>query len=96
MTGFVLSPAAQADVEEIWDYTAENWGVDQAESYTQDIRDLCRDLSAGQRSSRPADIREGYRKAAVGSHMLYFKTEDTGRIVVMRILHQRMDAGRHL
>jgi len=96
MTGFVLSPAAQADVDEIWDYTAENWGVDQAESYTRDIGDTCKELAAGSRSSRPVDIREGYRKAFVGSHVLFFKTEDAGRIVVMRVLHQKMDAELHL
>lgn len=96
MTGFVLSPAAQLDVDEIWDYTAEHWSVDQADRYTRDIRDACRELAAGSRISRAVDIREGYRKSAVGSHVLFYKTDDTGRIVVMRILHQRMDAGRHL
>ena len=28
-----LTPRAQADLEEIWDYTAARWGPDQAESY---------------------------------------------------------------
>ena len=96
MTGYILSPAAQADVDGIWDYTAEKWGVDQAESYTQDIGDACRELAVGSRSSRPVDIRSGYRKALVGLHVLFFKTEDTGRIVIMRVLHQSMDAGRHM
>ena len=27
---FVLSPAAQADLTDIWDYTVETWGVEQA------------------------------------------------------------------
>jgi plasmid stabilization system protein ParE len=31
--GYILSPRAQRDMVEIWDYTAENWGDDQAESY---------------------------------------------------------------
>lgn len=96
MTSFVLSPAAQADVDGIWDYTAENWGVDQAESYIADIRDTCQELATGSRSSYPVDIRDGYRKALVGKHVLFFKAEDTGRITIMRILHQKMDVGRHL
>jgi hypothetical protein len=38
MTGhFVLSPRAQADLDDIWDYTADRWGLDQAETYTRDI-----------------------------------------------------------
>ncbi|MGH8241105.1 MAG: type II toxin-antitoxin system RelE/ParE family toxin, partial [Steroidobacteraceae bacterium] len=33
MTGrFVLTPRARADLDEIWDYTAERWGLDQAET----------------------------------------------------------------
>ena len=95
MTGFVLSPAAQADVENIWDYTAENWGVDQAESYTRDIRNTCERLAAGERGRR-VDIRDDYRKFPVGSHMLYFKIDGPQRIGVMRISHQSMDAERHL
>ena len=38
MTGrFVLSPRAESDLDEIWDYTAERWGLDQTETYTRDI-----------------------------------------------------------
>ena len=39
MAGYALSPAAQADLSEIWDYTAEHWGEAQAERYTRRIRD---------------------------------------------------------
>lgn len=92
MTEFVLSPAAQADADGIWDYTAKHWGVDQAESYTADIGDTCRELAAGSRSSYAVDVRDGYRKAFVGKHVVFFKTDGSGRITIMRILHQRMDA----
>lgn len=96
MTGFILTPAAQADIDEIWTYTAERWGEDQAESYLLGIRDACVELAAGKRTSRPVDIRDGYRKAFVGSHVLYFRGRDSAGIVVVRILHKRMDAARHL
>jgi toxin ParE1/3/4 len=37
MTGrYVLSPRAQTDLGDIWDYTADRWGLDQAETYTRD------------------------------------------------------------
>lgn len=96
MKGYILSPAAQADVDEIWDYTAAQWSLAQAEHYIGDIRDACRELAAGRRTSLPVDVREGYRKLAVGSHVLFFKTTDVGGIVIMRILHKKMDAARHL
>ena len=97
MAGFVLSPAAQADIADIWDYTVEKWGLEQAERYVLGIRDACRELAEGTRVSRPADdIRPGYRKAAAGSHVLFFRVTDAGLLDVVRILHQRMDIGRHL
>jgi len=27
MTRYILSPAARADLDEIWEYSAENWGT---------------------------------------------------------------------
>ncbi|MFT8247176.1 type II toxin-antitoxin system RelE/ParE family toxin [Roseomonas sp. BN140053] len=97
MTRFILSPAAQADIEGIWDYTAERWDQAQAEHYVLAIRDACHELAAGTRRSRPADeIRAGYRKAAVGSHVLFFRIMDDGRLDIVRVLHQRMDVSSHL
>jgi toxin ParE1/3/4 len=97
MNGFVLSPAAQADIASIWDYTAERWGDEQAERYVLAIRDACQQLAAGTKTSRPADdIRAGYRKAAVGSHVLFFRFMDTGTLNIVRVLHQRMDLPEHL
>jgi toxin ParE1/3/4 len=97
MTGYVLSPAAQADIERIWDYTVERWGLAQAERYARAIHVACQELAAGTRSSQAADdIRPGYRKASEGSHVLFFRRLDTGSLNIVRILHQRMDMTRHL
>lgn len=41
------------------------------------------------------EIREGYRSYAVGSHVVFYVARSS-RIDVIRILHQRMDVGRHL
>ncbi len=96
MSGYLLSPAAQADLSDIWDYTAHNWGVTQAERYILGIREACEALADGRRKGRSADdIRPGYRKLPVGSHVLFFRITSDGEIDVVRILHQRMDvAGR--
>lgn len=97
MTSYVLSPAARDDLEQIWDCTAERWGQDQAERYVLAIRDTCQELAANKRQSRPAgDIRAGYRKAQVGSPILFFRRTDGGPLVVVHILHQRMNMLRHL
>ena len=40
-------------------------------------------------------IRAGYRRWRVERHMVYFWNTDYG-IAVVRVLHERMDAPRHL
>ncbi len=95
MSRVVYSPAAIADIDRIWDYTAENWGVEQADRYTDDIRDVCNELAAGNKRGRPVDIRDGYLKYAVGRHLIFFVRAVDG-ITVMRVLHQQMDTERRL
>ncbi|WP_068635080.1 type II toxin-antitoxin system RelE/ParE family toxin [Thauera butanivorans] len=97
MSGYRLSRKAVADLSGIWDYTAEHWGVEQAERYIGNIRDACKALaSRRQRGQDASHIRHGYRKQLTGAHVLFFRTLDDGCIDVVRILHQRMDAGQHL
>ena len=96
MAGYALSPAAQADLSEIWDYTARHRGEAQAERYTRDIQATCEGLSDGTLVGLSAeDIRPGYRKIGVGSHVVYFR-ERPGALDIVRILHCRMDVARHL
>lgn len=96
MKSFALSPAARSDVDEIWNYTAARWGVAQAERYIGEIRDACFDLAAGRRVSQRVALREGFRKVGVGSHILFFKTNDAGDIAIVRILHKSMDVDSRL
>ena len=96
MSGFVLSPRAQADLDEIWDYTAARWNDAQAESYIRDIWQAIKTVATdSRRGSICDDVRAGYRKFQVGSHVLFFREIDNG-IDIVRILHSRMDFGRHL
>ena len=91
-----LSPAAEADVNEIWDYSEERWGGPQAARYVRDIDATCTGIAEGRIHSLSAEaIRPGYRKAACGSHMIYFR-QDGDDIEVVRILHHSMDVDRHL
>lgn len=90
-----LSPLAEADLEEIWLYTYRNWSLEQADRYHNDIVAAFVDLAAGRTEGRPVDIRQGYRKQAVGAHVIFYRPSGTG-IEVIRILHKRMDVNRHL
>jgi toxin ParE1/3/4 len=96
VTGFILSPRAQGDLDAIWNYTAERWSENQAERYIRDIWQAIQDVTNNPTRARACDnIRSGYRRYAVGSHVLYFRLVG-GQIDIVRILHQRMDFDRHL
>lgn len=96
MPGFRLSPAAQADLEKIFDYTARQWGLEQAVDYTQLLANACATFAeAPARAQDCGHVRPGYRRGAAGQHLIYFRVEDDG-IAVIRILHARMDTPRHL
>ena len=91
-----LTPAALRDIEDIWRYTAQRWGAAQAERYI-DRLNACFDALAQALLSAPAceHIRAGYRRQPVESHVVYFRAEQSS-VTVVRILHERMDAPRHL
>ncbi|PYE13208.1 type II toxin-antitoxin system RelE/ParE family toxin [Paraburkholderia silvatlantica] len=91
MRAYVLSPAAERDLDDIWDYTVGRWGEAQAERYILSIESSVAGLVEGtQPSLSAADVREGYRKARVGMHVVFFR-ESPSLIDVVRILHQQMD-----
>jgi toxin ParE1/3/4 len=96
MTRYRLSSRAQTDLAEIWDYTAERWGAEQAAAYIRQIETSVEAAATEPKSGAPCDhIRAGYRKLRSGSHVLFYRIGEDG-IEVMRILHQRMDFGHHL
>jgi toxin ParE1/3/4 len=96
MTRVILTPRAQKDLSDIWDYTTENWGIRQAELYIREIQAAIETLAAHPGLGKPCDhIRKGYCKHPARSHIIFYrKAEDA--INVVRILHGRMDFERHL
>ena len=92
---YCLSPLAEADLEDIWRYADENWSVRQAETYHAEIVEAFEGLASGLKIGRRADIREGYFKHVVGSHVIYYLLLDA-EIAIIRIVHRRMDVSRHL
>ncbi|MBO9559435.1 MAG: type II toxin-antitoxin system RelE/ParE family toxin [Caulobacter sp.] len=96
MKRYGLSPGAQRDMADIWLYSAQNWGVDRADAYIRALTDamtlLVEDPSLGVSCE---NIRTGYRKRLSGSHAIFYR-QGRDAIVIMRVLHQNMDAVRNL
>ena len=91
-----LSPRAQGDLDEIWTYTVKRWGTDQAKFYIRQIGPNIETVAAQPTIGRACpEVRAGYYKYPSGAHFLSYRLIDGG-IDVVRILHERMDFGRHL
>lgn len=93
--GLRFSPMAEADLGDIWVYTFEHWSKKQADTYCGDINKTCKDLASGKKQGRPSGVLPEHKKYSCGSHVIYY-TESAQHCNIVRILHQRQDAVRHL
>ncbi len=86
-----FTPKAKRDIEEIWGYSFERFGFEKAEAYLRELQRAAETVAEDPRRGLACDnIRSGYRKFPVGSHIVFFRASES-RIVIVRILHQRMD-----
>lgn len=91
-----VRPKAQADVDEIWTYTASEWDTDQADEYIQTIRTGLRRVALHPMLGTDASLLAPHlRRIRSGSHLIYY-LHSHEMIDAVRILHQRMDPAAHL
>ena len=96
MSTYRLTPDPQRDLSSIWDYKREQWDANQAETYVLEIRNAIERIAdLPDRGQAVDEIRAGYRRSAIGRHLVHFIARRDG-VDVIRILHQRMDPTRHL
>jgi plasmid stabilization system protein ParE len=87
----LLEPASLR-IDEIYQFTAEQWGDEQADSYVTGLFAAIRGLGDGRTTSRPVPAAYGvqgfffrYRR-----HFVYWRRLEDGEIGVVSILHERM------
>ena len=91
-----LTEIARADLKSIRRYSQRTWGPDRTGQYMAALRDTMKGLLAGTVGSRNRDdLRPGLQMATSGRHHVFFES-DQSRILVVRVLHDRMDYQRHL
>ena len=84
-----LTEAATRDLDAIFDYGADHWGIEQAAAYVASFAD-CFALLADFPligTERP-DVETGLRSTPHGSHIVYFSS-DARQVVIERVLHNR-------
>jgi len=93
---FELTRAALADVEAVAEYTLKHWGQAQAAAYVAGLEALFVELAQRPLSGRKReDLAPWLLSFPFESHVVYYSRAPSG-ITVIRILHYRLDAPRHL
>ena len=96
MRRYRLSPKASLDLHAIWNYTDDRWGTKQADRYFQQLEYKCEWLAEHPHlGRRHHEYKRMIFSATEGSHIIFYRIEGTA-IEVIRVLHQSMDAVRHL
>jgi len=88
---FRLTPAAQADLEEIWLYTAHTWSPEQAERYTDALEETFKRLLAMPEMARERrEFTPPVRIHPSGEHLVIYRIE-ADYLEIVRILGGRQD-----
>lgn len=91
-----FSRLALSDLRGISDYTREIWGEEQKDVYLNKIYSFIEDISTAPNSWRMRNhLYPGCQSALCQKHVIYFiQRQDI--LLIARVLHQQMDAKRHL
>lgn len=92
-----LTPKAEASFEAVGEYTEENRGVVQRNKYLDALVDRFSELAqAPNLGRRREQLQPGLRSYHEGHHIIFYKGESHGDIVIIDILHESMEPALHL
>lgn len=93
---YQLTEEATRDVEEILAYSVNSFGIAQTEHYFEALKE-CIELLAGNPDigHSAEDILPEYLRFPYESHVIFYKRL-TSSILVVRILHERMNPELHI
>lgn len=96
MSLYKLLEASEGDLEDIWKYTYETWGIRQASKYLRQLKKRIEALSRDPMIGVKRDtISKGLLCFHEGRHLILYRIEKKG-IVIIRVLHDRMDVSERI
>ena len=96
MGKYRLTTRAVRDLSEIADFTLQSFGIEQARLYREGLINCFEILTENPQLGRSAaELAPDLRRYEHQSHAVFYTSNATG-ILIVRILHQRMDFKRHL
>lgn len=98
MTGAALRlvPAAKADLQDVWRYTADRWGEAQAENYMASLKRACHELMDSPLLGKPVpDVGEAVLVCRCRHHCIFY-LETQEQVTFLAFMHEKRDALRHV
>jgi len=88
---YSIRAMARADLEEIWHFTFDRWGQEQADKYLNSLFSRFEWLSENPYTGKSReDIKNGYYCFPEGIHLVFYTMTEYG-IDIIGIPHQNMD-----
>lgn len=93
MAKYHLTNKAVEDLTNIWEYTVDTWSERQADDYYNMLIASFQKITENPRlfGLKYEEIAEGLRGYRANKHIIFYRILADGDILVIRILHQRMD-----
>lgn len=98
MAKFHFTRKAVEDLTNIWNYTVDTWSEQQADAYYEMLISSCRKVACdpvlfGREYN---EITEGLYGFKANRHIIFYRIPTPEEIVIVRILHERMDLSNRL
>ena len=92
------SNKAVEDLSSIWDYTFTQWSENQADEYYTMLISACNRLLYPSVISNRSyeELSEGLLGVKAGHHLIFYNILENDDVMIIRILHEKMDIKQHL
>ena len=98
MAKYHFNRKAIEDLNGIWYYTANVWSEEQADLYYNQIIHECNNIITNPRrlTLNYNDISDNLYGRRVNKHIIFYRVMLNGDILIVRILHSKMDLKRRI
>lgn len=94
MAEYRISRRAVADLQAIAEFTIGRLGIEQSRHHRDELKECFDSLAENPALGRRAEqLARGLRRVEHGSHSIFYLRNDAG-VLIVRVLHSRMDAAR--
>lgn len=98
MAKYRFTNKAVEDLSDIWEYTVNTWSERQADVYYEMLIDCCQKITTNPRiyGTKYEEVSEDLYGYRANRHIIFYRILPDEDILVIRILHQKMDLKFHL